>query len=170
MSATYSPNGSDLRRSPWTATVLATLACWLGGLLLLDLVVMPSLYVSGMMSSADFAIAGSLIFGIFNRAELLCAGLTIAGVLAIARQLPDASAFMRPALLLAFALLAAVVADTYALAPEMVGLGGVLNWGDPAAIEVPAAMTQLHGSYFSLEALKLVAGGALLALVYRHRS
>ncbi|NJK28011.1 MAG: hypothetical protein HC925_05090 [Coleofasciculaceae cyanobacterium SM2_3_26] len=70
----------ESRSRRWQMFVFAVLGFWLSSSLMLDFVVMPSLYVSGMMDASGFAVAGYSMFGSFNRVELLCAGLGISGV------------------------------------------------------------------------------------------
>jgi len=65
------------KRLNWQNIVTLTLSFWLSGSLILDWVIMPSLYVSGMMTQAGFATAGYLIFWNFNRIELLSAALVL---------------------------------------------------------------------------------------------
>jgi Domain of unknown function (DUF4149) len=151
----------------WKTLVLSVLAFWLSGSLLLDLVLMPTMYATGMMSEPGFATAGYAIFGVFNRIELLCAALVLTGVLvmrntqAIATQ---ASQWMMP---LAIGLLGIVLVCTYGLAPEMSALGLRLNLFEPES--VPAVMNQMHIEYWVLELMKLVATSILLGFCYRQK-
>lgn len=46
------------KKPMWQAAVLFTLMFWLSGSLILDTVVMPVLYTSGMMGESGFAAAG----------------------------------------------------------------------------------------------------------------
>ncbi|HEY9642348.1 MAG TPA: hypothetical protein V6C57_17810 [Coleofasciculaceae cyanobacterium] len=152
----------------WKTIVLSVLAFWLSGSLLLDLVLMPTMYATGMMAEPGFATAGYSIFGVFNRIELLCAALVLTGILvmrnthAIASQ---ASQWMVP---LAIGLLGVVLVCTYELAPEMSALGLTLNLFEPAAA-VPAVMSQMHLEYWMLELMKLVATSILLSFCYRQK-
>lgn len=156
----------QLKRSPWQTAVIFTLAFWLSASLILDLVIMPGLYASGMMTQAGFATAGYLIFWVFNRVELLCAALALTGVLVLNRTGNVASNQSRNAIILSSILLMVALVFTYLLTPHMSALGLNLNLFEPVA-EVPGAMNLLHESYWALEALKLVAGGTLLGLCYR---
>ncbi|WP_017294257.1 hypothetical protein [Geminocystis herdmanii] len=61
----------------WSAIILFALGFWLSGSFLLDFVLIPALFASGMMTDGSFASAGFLIFGIFNRIELICASLVL---------------------------------------------------------------------------------------------
>jgi hypothetical protein len=157
---TVIPN-TAAQTSKWRTIVLITLAFWVSGSLLLDLVVMPTLYATGMMAASDFATAGYSVFWIFNRIELLCAALALTGVLVMQRtvNLPQ---WVLP---LAATLLALTLLYTYALTPEMSSLGLQLNAFE-SSTEVPAAMNQMHMGYWLLELFKFVATGALLGTCY----
>ena len=69
---------------PWARIVTGCLALWVGGSLVLDFVVMPSLMEMGMMDSPGFASAGFLTFERFNHLEMLAASAVLTGVLVIA--------------------------------------------------------------------------------------
>ncbi len=157
----------------WQAIVTLTLATWLGASLLLDFVIMPGLYLSGMMTQADFPMAGHLIFSTFNRFELLCAALVLTGVLVLCRTAAQSATTQsattgRTGIILALFLMATALIYTYSLTPEMTALGAEFNLFDPSPI-IPAGMEQLHQSYWGLEAMKLVLAGILLVLSDRHR-
>ena len=148
-------------RPRWQAIVMVALIFWLSGSLIIDLLVMPSLYVSGMMVSPDFAAAGNLMFWGFNRVELICSGLVATGLMVLSNSLGNFGKRSRTAILLSLVLLTIALIDTYALTPQMSALGMQLNLFDSAA-ELPAGMNLLHKGYFFLEALKLLVGGTLL--------
>ncbi len=147
------------KRPIWQSIVMLTLGFWLSASLLLDWVIMPSLYVSGMITQASFATAGYVIFWNFNRIELLAAGLVLTGVLALNQTQPK---WRSGSLILSVLLLAISLTTTYFLTPEMSAVGMQLNLFQTTA-EVPANMNLLHGSYWLLEVSKLVAGGTLLS-------
>lgn len=149
------------QRSLWKVALFLTLAFWLSSSLMLDGIVMPSLYVSGMMTSPDFATTGYSLFWIFNRVELLCAAVIFTSVL-ISRY--GRNPLHRPGFLTIFLstlLLAISLIDTYGLTPQMGALGINLNWLNPSP-EVPAGMNQLHAGYWLLEMLKITASASLL--------
>jgi len=154
----------------WVGAVLFALMFWFSSSLLMDFVIMPGLFVGGMMSQPDFGSAGYAMFWVFNRLELLCAAVIVTGLL-VARQSRSQKPVMASGLLsrwaieLALGLLALTLVLTYAIAPAMGSLGAAL---DPfaATVELPAAMAKMHGLYFGLEALKLLGCGALLSLLY----
>ncbi|MBF2009294.1 DUF4149 domain-containing protein [Chlorogloeopsis fritschii PCC 9212] len=147
------------KRPVWQSIVMLTLGFWLSASLLLDWIIMPSLYVSGMMTQASFATAGYVIFWNFNRIELLAAGLVLTGVLALSK---DTTNWRIGSLILSVLLLLISLADTYLLTPQMSAIGLQLNLFQ-AAGEIPTNMNILHGGYWLLEIVKLVAGGTLLA-------
>ncbi|WOD40040.1 DUF4149 domain-containing protein [Nodosilinea sp. E11] len=163
-------NPAAARPTRWVGAVLFALMFWFSSSLLMDFVIMPGLFVGGMMSQPDFGSTGYAMFWVFNRLELLCAGVILTGLL-VARQSrpqrPVVASGLRSrwAMELGLGLLAVTLVLTYAVAPAMGALGTAL---DPFAttLEVPAAMNQMHGLYFGLEALKLLGCGALLSLLY----
>ncbi|MBW4500477.1 MAG: hypothetical protein KME57_13160 [Scytonema hyalinum WJT4-NPBG1] len=153
----------ELKRPIWQSIALLTLGFWLSASLLLDWVIMPSLYVSGMMTQASFASAGYVIFWNFNRLELLSAGLVLTSVLAMCNS---QSKWRRSAIILSMLLLAIALVDTYLLTPQMSAIGLELNLFQ-TTVETPATMDVLHGGYWILEAVKLLAGGTLLGWCWR---
>ncbi|MDB9512728.1 DUF4149 domain-containing protein [Kamptonema animale CS-326] len=167
MTAIYSK--VELSKPRWQTIVIFTLAFWLSGSLILDLVIMPSLYVSGTINSSGFATAGNVMFSAFNRVELLCAALGMTGIMVLSNSSTDFGKGSRTAILLSFVLLAIALLDTYALTPQMTALGAHLNLFEPV-VEVPSEMNLLHQSYFGLEAVKLAAGAMLLSWCYRHHA
>jgi Domain of unknown function (DUF4149) len=155
-------------RPRWQAIVMVALIFWLSGSLILDLVIMPSLYVSGMMTSPEFATAGNMMFWGFNRVELICAGLASTGLMVLSNLAKDLGKQSRTAIVLSLVLLTIALIDTYALTPQMSALGMQLNLFESAA-EVPSGMNLLHQGYFVLEALKLAVGGTLLSWCYQNQ-
>jgi len=156
----------EFKRPIWQIILIVTLGFWLSGSLILDWVIMPSLYVSGMMTQAGFATAGYLIFWNFNRIELLSAALVLTGVLVLGRTQFAATNWRRSAIGLSVLLLAVSLIETYFLTPQMCATGLDLNLFE-SATEIPATMNQLHAGYWVLEAVKLVAGGTLLNWCFR---
>ncbi|XZN90378.1 MAG: hypothetical protein ACM65M_22550 [Microcoleus sp.] len=152
----------------WQAIVMVALIFWLSGSLIIDLVIMPSLYVSGMMTSPEFATAGNLMFWGFNRVELICAALAMTGLMVLSNLSSGFGKQSRTAIILSLVLLAIALIDTYALTPQMSALGMQLNLFDVA--EVPTGMNLLHKGYFALESVKLAVGGALLSWCYQHQA
>ncbi len=155
-------------RPRWQAIVMVALIFWLSGSLIIDLVIMPSLYVSGMMTSPEFATAGNLMFWGFNRVELICAALAMTGLMVLSNLSSGLGKQSRTAIILSLVLLAIALIDTYALTPQMSALGMQLNLFDLA--EVPTSMNLLHKGYFALEAVKLAIGAALLSWCYDHQA
>jgi hypothetical protein len=154
---------SKLSYIDWKTIAISALAFWLSGSLLIDLVFMPTMYVTGMTAEPGFAAAGYSIFAVFNRIELLCAALALTTVLILRNTRSALSHWSVP---LAIGLLGIVIVYTYALAPEMSALGMQLNWFEPTA-EVPARMNQMHLEYWTLEIMKFVGTGLLLNQFYR---
>ena len=156
-------------RPRWQAIVMVTLIFWLSGSLIIDLVIMPSLYVSGMTTSPDFAAAGNLMFCAFNRVELICAALATTGLMVLSNLSSGFGKQSRTVIILSLVLLAIALIDTYALTPQMSALGMQLNLFD-STVEVPTGMNLMHQGYFVLEAVKLAIGGTLLSFCYQHQA
>lgn len=155
----------QLKRSPWSTITILTLGFWLSSSIVIDWVIIPSLYVSGMMAQAGFASASYLIFWNFNRIELLCVALVLTGVLVLDRTQIATSNLRRGAIALSLLLLAVSLVDTYLLTPQMCAAGLQLNLFE--ATTIPATMTRLHTGYWILEVIKLVASGTLLGWCFR---
>jgi hypothetical protein len=153
----------QFKRSLWQTVAMLTLGFWLSASVLLDLVIMPSLYVSGMMTQDSFATAGYVIFWNFNRIELLAAASVLTSVLALQRTQYN---WHRPGIVLAVLLLGVSLVQTYLLTPQMSAIGLDLNLFE-AITAIPANMSVLHSVYWMLEATKLVACGTLLGQYLR---
>jgi len=150
----------------WQTALILILSLWLGGCLVLDFLVMPGLYASGMMSQSDFAAAGSMVFGTFNHVELFAAAAIATGTLAMSHLHDFAGRGKQVAIALAILLLAVVAVDTYAMTPQMSALGVQLNSLDGTAA-TPAGMNEMHLGYWVLELLKLGGASLLLGLHFR---
>ncbi|MDJ0705556.1 MAG: DUF4149 domain-containing protein [Leptolyngbyaceae cyanobacterium MO_188.B28] len=161
----------NTRRPSWQTAVLIALGFWLSGSVILDFLIMPSMYGSGMMNQPDFATAGYSIFWLFNRVELLCGALILTGLLAIRHKRNPFAVITsglksRWALFLSLALFSIALIYTYILTPDMSALGLQLDLFTPTT-EIPTGMNQLHGLYWGLELMKLTAGGLLFSVCYR---
>lgn len=148
------------RKSGWQTAVLFTLMFWLSGSLILDTIVMPVLYTSGMMGESGFAAAGYSLFWVFNRIELLCAAVILTGILIYCRRLNGQGRLDQKPIFLAAILLVVALIYTYGLTPQMSSLGLQLNLFN-STVEPPVLMNSLHAGYWLLELLKL-GGGAIL--------
>jgi hypothetical protein len=166
----------------WLTVAAAVVGFWLSASLLLDFVIMPSLYMSGMMTSSGFGIVGYTLFSIFNRLELFCGAATLCmGLWLWQSTLLDRQQKIEvgcaSALLLAIAMI-----YTFILTPQMSGLSIDLNMLDTIALsnggledlqmystipQVPTAMNQMHVIYWGLESLKIVLMSTVLGLAYR---
>jgi Domain of unknown function (DUF4149) len=141
------------------------LALWLGGSALLDFVVMPTLYVMGMMDSASFASAGSALFLTFNHLEMLLGAIVLAAVLAHRAQ-PEVEAHQSlGGVGLPLGLLAIVLLYRYILTPQMAGVGAQLDW--LAETTMPVSMMFMHMGYWVLEATKLTTIAVLFNRCFR---
>ncbi|GAB4144069.1 MAG: hypothetical protein Fur0046_21400 [Cyanobacteria bacterium J069] len=142
--------------------VLLTVGFWLSGSLLLDLVVMPAMYASGMMTQPGFASAGYSVFWVFNRLGLLCVAIAFVGLLSLLQQ----HKISGWAIAAVWMLLGITLLLTYVMTPVMSGLALPLDWLTGNS-EVPSSMAQMHGIYWVLEVLKLGLSAALLVAVGR---
>jgi hypothetical protein len=153
---------TELQRPKWRKVVLVTLAFWLSSSLVLDLVIMPSLYAAGMMAEPGFTTAGYSIFWLFNRIELVCAAIVLTGVLILKTAQNPLAQSNKWAMPLSLGLLAIALIYTYGLTPEMSALGTNLNLFASTS-DVPAAMNQMHEEYWFLELVKLAVCGTLIS-------
>ena len=163
--ATISPNLESNQRR-WQTIVSLTLGFWLSACIILDLVIMPSMYVSGMMNTPDFTVAGSVMFSVFNRVELLCSTLGLTGLLVLSATPNHFVKINKTAIIFSIVLLVIVLIDTYGLTPQMTALGINLDLFESVK-EVPVAMNQMHGGYWLFEIIKLVVGATLFGWCYR---
>ncbi len=151
----------------WSTLALFALGFWLSGSLILDLVIIPGLFASGMMNETAFASTGYLIFGVFNRVELICGALVLSSFLIFHRH-HNLTTKQEPwAIILSVLMFLIATVYTYILTPQMSGLGLQLNLF-ATSNEMPPAMISLHGLYWFLEALKLLSGAVLLRWCYRN--
>ncbi|MEO1393590.1 MAG: hypothetical protein AAFV90_11825 [Cyanobacteria bacterium J06634_5] len=175
MNASKFSSPLSLRQFNWDALVLLVVTFWISSSALLDFLLMPMMYESGMMNEANFATAGYSIFWLFNRVELVCAAAILSGLLALRNgwrqhrsqfDVVASGSRSRWALMLSGILFAIALLYTYVLTPHMAALGVNLN-GPFAAAEVPEAMGYMHALYWGLEAVKLFAAAWLVKLCYR---
>lgn len=153
------------RQISWKTIVMFALGFWLSGSLILDFVIMPGLSAAGMMSQSGFATAGYSIFWIFNRIELLCAALTLVGLLSLRGTSNLYTSVRRWSILLSVLLLTIAIIYTYIMTPQMSALALQLDpW--EAARGMPAGMIEMHEGYWLLEAIKLTAATAVLGWCY----
>ena len=142
------------------------LALWFGGSVLLDFVVMPALYVTGMMDATNFASAGESLFLTFNNLEIILGAIALAAVFAH-RQEPDMEAHRSlGGVGLPLAILGIAFVYRYWLTPQMAGMGASLDLLNPD-IAMSADMMTMHASYWLLEGLKLTGVAVLLNRCFR---
>jgi Domain of unknown function (DUF4149) len=146
----------------WQNVAMGSLGLWLGGSLVLDLVVMPTLWATGMMESSGFASASYSIFWIFNRVELLCAAAALSSVWALIEVSRTTLDTKREMVASAVMLLLIALSYTFVLTPYMSGLGIDLDIFTTTKA-LPAEMDRLHAIYWVLEASKLGIAGLLLS-------
>jgi hypothetical protein len=158
-SNSYSENTTLFDKCRTLAVV--SLGFWISTSLLIDIVVMPTLWATGMMESSGFASAGYSLFWVFNRFEVICAAAAFSSILALGTSNPNSvyrSAQMRVGALM---LLAISLSYTFILTPYMSGLSVDLDVF-ALAKSIPAEMNQTHSIYWVLEASKLGIAGMLL--------
>jgi Domain of unknown function (DUF4149) len=150
----------------WQNIAMGSLGFWLSGSLMLDLVVMPTMWATGMMESSGFASASYSIFWIFNRVELICAAAALSSLWALSQvsraQLDRHSKMFAGALML----MAIALSYTFILTPYMSGLGFDTDIFTVTK-SLPAEMNQMHSIYWVLEVSKLAIIGMLLSLCDR---
>lgn len=157
----------------WLGVVLFSIMFWFSSSLLIDFVVMPGLFVSGMMTQPDFGAAGYALFWVFNRIELVCVALILTGLLVSRQSRSDQTVEVsavrsRWAMELAVALLGITLVLTYWISPAMGALGASLSGFEAGTgYTIPDGMNHLHGLYFGLEGLKLLGCAALLKLYWK---
>ncbi|RZM78735.1 DUF4149 domain-containing protein [Leptolyngbya iicbica] len=160
---------SNFSRPTWTPWVLAIAAFWLSSNLLLDFLVMPIMYVSGMAADSNFAIAGYSLFWSFNRVELLCAAVLLTGILAMQHRPQEfevchSGSRCRWALACGIALLGLILADAYILAPQMSAMAFDLENARQSAFA--PVMAGMHSLYWLSEICKLACLGGLAWLLF----
>jgi hypothetical protein len=163
-------NGGDsnrfsLRETPakrWRNIAIGSLGFWISGSLILDLVIMPTLWMTGMMESSGFASASYSIFWIFNRVELVCAAMALSSIWALSKVSRSSVDAQREMLVGSVMLMAIALSYTFILTPYISGLGLDLDIFATTK-SIPAEMNQMHSIYWVLEASKLGIAGLLLS-------
>lgn len=152
-------SGTTKQDDRWQRIVMITLAFWLSGSVIIDLIIMPGLAAAGMMTQPGFASAGYLLFGVFNHLELFCGALVMTGLLVISSHQKIVNS--KRSIVLSSLLLAIALIYTYILTPEMSGWGLQLNLFEPVK-PLSGTMVEMQYSYWLLELGKLVAGTLIL--------
>ena len=155
---------TNLSRTAWTPWVLAIATFWLSSNLLLDFLVMPVMYISGMATDSNFAVAGYSLFWSFNRVELLCAAVLLTGILALHHRPQEfevcrGGSRCRWALAFGIALLGVILVDVYILTPQMSATAFALEGTRQSALT--PVMTGMHSLYWLLESCKIGFLGSL---------
>lgn len=149
--------------STWHRILPVVLIFWLSASLVLDFLVMPVLYLTGMMAESHFVLAGQALFGAFNRMELLLGAIVFVSFW-IKQQTPELEReSMFRNLPIAAMLLGITVLYTYIVTPAMSGMGFM----EEATGIVPAEMTMMHGLYWVLESVKLFGLSLLFSRDFR---
>jgi hypothetical protein len=162
MISTFSTKSNE---SLWTV-LTCILGFWLSSSLLLDVLVMPSLYLSGMLIEPLFANSGYLLFSIFNRVELLCSAFVLTSILLLQVQ-PDRRWTRSLPILGGVLLLGMTLITTYGLTPAMSAMAMDLDLFN--AFNAPSAldMQTLHFGYLGLELTKLIVSLVMFRFCWR---
>ncbi|AFY36683.1 hypothetical protein Lepto7376_0239 [[Leptolyngbya] sp. PCC 7376] len=163
-------NTSSIKRPiftiDWNLVVMVVLGFWLSASFLLDAVIVPVLFSTGMMADTGFISAGYVLFGVFNRLELVCAAIILTAFFIFRTQNNFGDRRGLNALVIASVLLNIALAYTYVLTPQISG------WGlEMETITVPPTMPQpmiwLHACYWVLELTKFALGLTLWRWCYK---
>ena len=163
----FSVTAAPSRR--WQNIAIGTLGFWLSGSLILDFVIMPTMWATGMMESSGFASASYSIFWIFNRVELVCAAVALSSILALIEVSVLSVDTNRKLFAGAIAIVVIALSCTFILTPYMSGLGMNLDILAPQN-SMPAEMDQMHAIYWVVEASKIGIMAMLMSLCDRSSS
>ncbi len=155
------------REIDWHTVILFTLGFWLSGSFILDFVLIPSLSLTGMMNSDEFAYVGFVLFGIFNRVEMICASLILTATLVEGTQHYFTARKQNLAVIFAIILLLISLAYTYVFTPNLTAWGLCL---DQFSTSKPLSVNMIlwHGGYWLVEGLKYTLAVTLLRWNYCH--
>jgi hypothetical protein len=162
MAQSYSlQNNRSIDKNRWQNLAIVSLGFWISASLILDLVVMPTLWATGMMEGSGFASAGYSIFWLFNRVELVCAATILSSIWAI-KNIDRSSVYAQREMLAGAAMLFAIaIVYTFVLTPYMGGLGINLDLFATTK-SIPVGMERMHSIYWVLETTKLGIATMLL--------
>ena len=150
----------------WNQMVLMVLGFWLSASFLLDAVIVPVLFSTGMMADQGFISAGYVLFGVFNRLELVCSALILAAFISFWTQNQFGDRRSLSALVIASLLFNIALISTYYLTPQISGWG--LEMETMTAVPtMPNAMIWLHGIYWTFEIAKFGLGLTLWRWCYQ---
>ena len=152
----------------WPQTIALVLSLWLGGTLLLDLVVMPSMYVSGMMQEPGFASVGYTLFGMVNRIEVVCAALTLTGLLAWNYSGSQHLFESKTTVIFAGLLFLIPLFCLYGLTPWMSSMS--LPLGLFQTPRISPEMLSMQAIYWGVESLKMAGMIVILGVCYRYNN
>lgn len=150
----------------WNIVVMVVLGFWLSASFLLDAVIVPILFSTGMMADTGFISAGYVLFGAFNRIELVCAAIILTAFVIFKNQNRFGDRQGVNALIIASVLLNIALAYTYFLTPQISGWGLEMETLTVTPT-MPTAMMWLHGCYWGLEITKFVLGATLWRWCYK---
>ena len=155
------------KKIDWSGIILFTLGFWMSASLLLDVVIMPCLSATGMMTQESFASASYVIFETFNHIELICGAMVLSTILVFRHYHNFTEKQQNWATLISISLLIIAIIYTYIITPQLSAWGLQFNFNLFNSIQtMPKEMASLQGSYWVLEGIKLLAGMSLLKLCY----
>ena len=150
----------------WNLVVMVILGFWLSASFLLDAVIVPVLFSTGMMADTGFISAGYVLFGVFNRLELICAAIILVAFFIFRNQNRFGDRRGLNALVIASILMNIALAYTYLLTPQISGWGLEMETMTVAPT-MPQAMIWLHACYWTLELAKFGLGLTLWRWCYQ---
>ncbi|NJO19508.1 MAG: hypothetical protein HC838_04810 [Spirulinaceae cyanobacterium RM2_2_10] len=122
-----------------------------------------------MTVQPEFANVGYVLFGAFNRLELLCGSIVTVAIAAASYQAHWRQQAWRPVAIALAVLLAIAATYTYWLAPQMSALDASVAWLAPPADPMSGSMLQLQWLYWLLDGLKFGLGTWVLVWCWRRR-
>lgn len=149
-----------------SAIVMTILGFWLSASFLLDFVVMPVLSLTGMMADSGFINASYVLFGVFNRLEIICAAaiLTVFFGFKFNHLFGDRQALN--ALVIASVLLNIALVCTYLVTPQLAGFALEMTSFNGVAV-MPTSMVAWQALYWLLEVMKFCLGMTLIRWCYQ---
>ncbi|MGB2924517.1 MAG: hypothetical protein WBB82_04395 [Limnothrix sp.] len=150
----------------WNAIVMVILGFWLSASFLLDLVIVPILSSTGMMENTGFISAGYVLFGVFNRLELVCAAVVLTAFFAFRFDNRFGDRQSLHSLIMASGLFNIALIYTYLITPQITGWGLEME-AITSLHTMPTAMIWWHGFYWGLELVKFALGLTLLRWCYQ---
>ena len=149
-----------------SAIVMTILGFWLSASFLLDFVVMPVLSLTGMMTDSGFISASYVLFGVFNRLEVVCAATILAIFFGFKANHLFGDRRSLNALVIASVLFNIALVCTYLITPQMAGFAlEITSLG--GTVTMPTSMMVWQALYWILEVAKFSLGITLIRWCYQ---